>query len=271
MLHRAEVLRPALDDAYVSGQVACLLMMGKLWSLGVEPGGVVLCSGMDDSIELALMEQMIEGAQAVCADAQVSCERGEQFPSPTPQLAISVAAAGAPAPIAVEAGAGLYLLGQLGAGALVAAGQRDAARRVALRNAGAGRLGPQLARSGVALAAAWSDGLIGQLVALCRAADVDAQVWTSRLPTVAGLDALTARGVRPRGVSEVWERFSGQVRLGHEAWRDALCDPLPSGLLVAAPLDAQPELERRWGEPVAQIGQLSARFGGGARVVIVPG
>jgi selenophosphate synthase len=264
-------LTPALDDAYTSGQLACLRVMGALWAQGAQPASLVCCVGCPDGLDTDIMEHMVAGVEACAAQVGCAVQRGSPFDAAQPQLALSVVGAReAASPAVIAPGDALFLLGRLGAGVLDAAGDGASARRVALANAWSAQLGPQLvALGGVALVADARAGLLGQALALCRAAQLDARLWTSALPCVPELPALIARGVGPRGAAGVWERLGGQVRLGHELWRGALCDPLPGGLLVAAAPEARAALERLWGAPLPAVGAVAARAGGGARVVVV--
>jgi hypothetical protein len=81
--------------------------------------------------------------------------------------------------------------------------------------------------------------------------------------------SLVARGVRPRGAERVWEQLGHKTRCGDERWRLALCDPLPAGLLLAAPADAASALADAAGRAISCVGALRPRAGGGARLTVL--
>jgi selenide,water dikinase len=269
---------PIVDDPYDFGRIAAANALSDVYAMGGRPILALAIVGMPlAKLPLAVIRRILEGGEAVCAQAGVPVAGGHSIDAAEPIYGLAALGLVHPARVkrnsTARAGDALVLGKPLGVGVLAAA-----LKKGALEPAGYAALvatTTKLNATGAALAAmdgvhAMTDvtgfGLAGHLLEMCRGSGVAAEIGFAELPVLEEAVPLARSGVATGASERNWASYGAEVDLpaGFERWqRDLLTDPQTSGgLLVAcAPAAASEVLAefRRGGfERARVIGRLCA-------------
>jgi selenide,water dikinase len=280
-LQTVDYFRAIVDDPYLLGKIAATHALGDVYAMGGEPQTALAIAtvpyGLEAKVEADLSAMMI-GANEVLRAAGCALVGGHT--SEGAELALGFAVNGLVARSAalqkggLRPGDALILTKPIGTGTLLAAAMRGKAkaRWVMAAIAGMiqsnGRAAEVLRRHGVHAATDVTGfGLLGHLVEMVRASDVDVTLAIDRVPLLAGARETLALGIfsslQPQNVRLRRAIRELDVAAGHPLY-PMLFDPQTSGgLLAAVPLDEADRCIaalRAAGYAVAAIiGMVSAR------------
>jgi selenide,water dikinase len=204
-----DYFRAIVDDPWRFGMIAANHALGDIYAMGGEPQTALAIAtvpyGLETKVE-ADLSAMMAGANAVLRDAGCALVGGHT--SEGAELSLGFALNGLVARDAflrkggLRPGDALVLTKPIGTGTLLAADMRGVARarwvQAAIRHMCASnrRAAEVLARHGVGAATDVTGfGLLGHLVEMTRASEVDASLVLDRIPVLEGARESVARGV----------------------------------------------------------------------------
>jgi selenide, water dikinase len=254
-LQTVDYFRAIVDDPYMLGKIAATHSLGDVYAMGGEPQTALAIAtvpyGLEAKVEADLSAMMI-GANEVLRAAGCALVGGHT--SEGAELALGFAVNGLVARSAalhkggLRPGDALILTKPIGTGTLLAAGMRGKAKArwvmaaIASMIHSNGRAADVLRRHGVHAATDVTGfGLLGHLVEMVRASDVDVTLAIDRVPLLAGARETLALGIfsslQPQNVRLRRAIRELDVAAGHPLY-PMLFDPQTSGgLLAALPLD----------------------------------
>ncbi len=249
-----DFFNPLVDDPFDFGRIAATNALSDIYAMGGTPILALAIVGMPVNIlPTAVMQRILAGGAAVCAEAGIAVAGGHSIDAPEPIYGL--AAIGLVHPDRVLRNSGgrtgdrLILTKGLGIGIYSAAlkqGQLSAALYETMLSSTTqlNAIGARLAAiAGVHAATDVTGfGLLGHLLEMCRGSGLAARIAWEALPLLPGVAALAEAGVGTGGATRNWASYGRGVELppGLPAWRRGLlCDPQTSGgLLIAAAPDA---------------------------------
>jgi selenide,water dikinase len=257
-LQTVDYFRAIVDDPYMLGKIAANHALGDVYAMGGEPQTALAIAtvpfGLENKIE-ADLTAMMAGANEVLREAGCALVGGHT--SEGAELALGFAVNGlVPAAAALRKGGlkpgdGLILTKPLGTGTLLAADMRGKAKArwvmaaIAHMVQSNRRAAEILRRHGVHAATDVTGfGLLGHLIEMVRASEVDATLAIERLPLLEGARETVALGIfsslQPQNVRlrRAIREFAAAAR--HPLY-PLLFDPQTSGGLLAAVPLAQAE------------------------------
>ena len=284
----ADVIAPLVDDPEAFGAIAAANAMSDVWAMGGEPRFALnLVFFPDDQLPLDVLDAILAGGAAKCAEAGVAIVGGHSVRDPELKYGLSVTGDVASGALwsnrTAQAGQILVLTKALGTGVIGQAIKKAVASPAAAAaaiasmttlNQGAARIGHA---HGVTSATDITGfGLLGHLRNILRGSQLGARIELARLPLLP--DALLHLRAKlcPGGskanrafVADLvqWQGGAPLVAEGDDSDRELLaslaCDAQTSGgLLLCVPAERAPacidEL-RAAGLPAAAIGELCER------------
>jgi len=258
-LQTVDYFRAIVDDPYTLGKIAANHSLGDVYAMGGEPQTALAIAtvpyGLESKVEADLCA-MMAGANEVLREAGCALVGGHT--SEGAELALGFAVNGlVPATAALrkgglEPGDGLILTKPLGTGTLLAADMRGKAKArwvmaaIAHMIASNAKAAQILRQHGVHAATDVTGfGLIGHLIEMVRASEVDATLAIDRLPLLEGARETVARGIfsslQPQNV-RLRRAIRELATVAEHPLYPMLFDPQTSGgLLAAVPLaEAEP-------------------------------
>jgi selenide, water dikinase len=255
-LQTVDYFRAIVDDPYLLGKIAANHSLGDVYAMGGEPQTALAIATVPYGLEVKVeadLSAMLLGANEVLREAGCALVGGHT--SEGAELALGFAVNGlVPRAAAIRkggmrAGDALILTKPIGTGTLLAADMRGKAKARWVMGAIAqmirsnGKAAEILRRHGVHAATDVTGfGLVGHLVEMVRASNVDVTVAIGRVPLIAGARETIAMGIfsslQPQNV-----RLRRAIRevetVGRHPLYPLLFDPQTAGgLLAAVPLEA---------------------------------
>jgi len=280
-LHTVDHFRAVVDDPYTFGKIAANHALGDIYAMGGEPQSALAIAtvpyGLENKVE-ADLSAMMTGANEVLREAGCALVGGHTGEGA--ELALGFAVNGLVARAAVTRkrglcpGDALILTKPVGTGALLAADRRGRAKARWVTAAVAhmlqsNRLAAEILRRHDVHAATDVSGfgLLGHLVEMVRASDVNATIAPDRVPLLVGARETVAAGIvsslQPQNLRLRRAISNLDAAAGHPLY-PLLFDPQTAGgLLAGVP---RPEAARCLAElraagyrQAAAIGVVSAR------------
>ena len=250
-VHTVDYFRAIVDDPYLFGKIAANHALGDIYAMGAEPQTALAIATVPYGIEAKVeadLAQMMAGANEILRDAHCALVGGHT--SEGAELSLGFAVNGLVERDAVlrksglRPGDALILTKPIGTGALLAAHMRGKAKarwvmaaiaHMTQSNATAARI--LRAHGATAATDVTGFGLLGHLVEMVKAGEVDATVSLSRVPLLEGLRETVAAGIfsslQPQNV-----RLRRAIRNLDEAAAQplypVLFDPQTAGGLLAS-------------------------------------
>ena len=279
LVQSVDYFRSFIDDAYVFGQIAANHALGDLFAMGAAPQAVLAIAtvpyGRERVVEETLFD-MLTGALAVTAQAGAVLAGGHS--SEGAELAFGLTVNGLIASDqllrkgGLQPGDSLVLTKPIGTGTLFAADMRqrakgrwidDAIRAMLQSNQDAAEC--LRAHGASACTDVTGFGLLGHLIEMTRAADVDAEVTMDAIPVLDGARETVAAGIlsslQPQNL-RLRRAVRDLERVSRLPTYPLLFDPQTAGGLLAGVPQASAEASvasLRGYEHAAIIGRVSAR------------
>src|SRR6266545_2949057 len=253
-LQTVDYFRAIVDDPYMLGKIAANHALGDVYAMGGEPQTALAIAtvpyGLEAKVE-ADLSAMMAGANAVLREAGCALVGGHTSEGAELALGFSinglVPAAAALRKGELKPGDGLILTKPLGTGTLLAADMRGKAKArwvmaaIAHMIASNRKAADILRRHGVRAATDVTGfGLIGHLIEMVRASDVDATLAIERVPLLSGARETVALGIfsslQPQNV-RLRRAIKDLAAAARHPLYPLLFDPhTAGGLLAAVPL-----------------------------------
>jgi len=240
---------PVVDDPFDFGRIAATNALSDVYAMGGRPILALAIVGMPlDKLPVATIRRVLEGGQAVCAEAGVPIAGGHSIDSAEPIYGLVALGLVDPRRVmrndTARPGDALVLGKPLGIGVFSAALKKGALSEAGYRAMieSTTRLntpGRELATlEGVhALTDVTGFGLLGHLMELCDGSGVAAEVRYDDLPFFAETVALAEQGHTTGASTRNWASYGRRVTLPAgwpEVRRKLLTDPQTSGGLLVA-------------------------------------
>ena len=249
LIATTDFFMPIVDDPFDFGRIAATNAISDVYAMGGTPIMALALVAMPvNQLPLDAIGQIIKGGETVCRAAGIPIAGGHTIDSVEPIYGLVVLGLVHPDRVRrnadAKAGDVLILGKPIGVGVMSAALKKDQ-----LDAAGYAQLidiTTQLNTPGIAFAAmpgvhALTDvtgfGLAGHTLELARGAQVTAVIEWSRVPMLAGVQALADAGFITGASGRNWDGYGAQVQLtaGLPATaRDLLSDPQTSGGLLVS-------------------------------------
>jgi selenide, water dikinase len=257
-VHTVDYFRAIVDDPYVFGKIAANHALGDIYAMGAEPQTALAIAtvpyGIEAKVEVDL-SQMMAGANEILREAECALVGGHT--SEGAELSLGFAINGLVERDAVlrkgglEPGDALILTKPIGTGSLLAAHMRGKAKARWVTAAIAhmtqsNRAAARILRAHGAHAATdvTGFGLLGHLVEMVKAGNVDATLALLNVPLLDGLAETMALGIfsslQPQNVRLRRAIRNLEVAAAHPLY-PALFDPQTAGgLLASVPAERAP-------------------------------
>ncbi|WP_199053442.1 selenide, water dikinase SelD [Aquitalea sp. ASV15] len=247
---------PIVDDAFDFGRIAATNALSDIYAMGATPIMALAIVGMPVNVlPVATIRAILDGGQAVCADAGIPIAGGHSIDSPEPIYGLVALGVVHPDQLKrncdARAGDVLIMGKALGVGILAQAmkkGVLDEAGYQALiaTTTQLNKVGATLAgMAGVhALTDVTGFGLLGHLLEICKGSGLQAQVEMAAVPLLPAARPFAEQGYGPGAIERNQASFGQHVRFaaGLPDWQQrVLADPQTSGgLLVAVAAEQAP-------------------------------
>ena len=263
---------PMVDDPHAFGRIAATNAISDIYAMGGRPIMALAILGMPiDKLPPAMIREILQGGQQVCAEAGIPVAGGHSIDSPEPIYGLAVIGLVHPDKLRRNADARpgdvLILTKGLGVGIYSAAIKKSALDQAGIAEMVASttllnRIGTDLAEDSAvhAITDVTGFGILGHGLEVARGSGARLVIDRAALPWLTRAEELAEAGFVTGASHRNWAAYGAEVTLpdGMPDWqRHLLTDPQTSGgLLVAvAPDAAQAWVERlrAAGYPLAAI------------------
>jgi selenide,water dikinase len=278
LIATTDFFMPIVDDPFDFGRIAATNAISDVYAMGGTPIMALALVGMPiDKLPLEVIGKIIQGGEAICAEAGIPIAGGHTIDSVEPIYGLVVLGLVHPSKVKrnadAKAGDRLILGKPLGVGVLSAALKKDAldAAGYAAMIENTTKLNkPGKVLSDLAGVHALTDvtgfGLLGHLLELSRGAKMTAKLDMKNIPLLPGVLKLAESGYVTGASGRNWAGYGEDVVLADSispAQQMLLTDPQTSGgLLVSCAADAVDEVlalfKREGFAHAAVIGEMVA-------------
>jgi selenide, water dikinase len=289
LIATTDFFMPIVDDPYHFGRIAAANAISDVYAMGGTPIMALALVGMPVNVlSTETIGKILDGGQSICREAGIPIAGGHTIDSVEPIYGLVALGLVHPKRVKKNADARVgdrLVLGKpLGVGVLSAALKKDALsadgyEQMIANTTKLNTPGPDLSKlEGVhALTDITGFGLAGHTLEMARGANAAVRIDMDRVPLLAGVRDLAARGMVTGASGRNWAAYGHEVQLG-EALQPVdqalLSDPQTSGgLLVAcAPetVDAVLAIFQHHGfAAAAEVGEIVAAGTDGVRLRVV--
>jgi selenide, water dikinase len=240
---------PIVDDPYDFGRIAATNAISDVYAMGGRPIMALALVGMPiDKLPLEVIGKVLQGGEAICAEAGIPIAGGHTIDSVEPIYGLVVMGLVHPDKVKKNSGSrsgDKLILGKpLGVGVLAAAVKKDQIDEAAYRELivnttklnKPGRLFADLPDVH-ALTDVTGFGLLGHLLEMCRGAALGARLVMADIPMLVGVERMAAEGLVTGASARNWDGYGREVELADTitpAQKALLTDPQTSGGLLVA-------------------------------------
>jgi cysteine desulfurase len=241
---------PIVDDPYDFGAIAAANALSDIYAMGASPLFAMNIVGFPENrLPLSVLEQILRGAHDKAAEAGISVQGGHTIEDPEPKYGMVVCGGIHPDKVIRNFGAKpgdkMILTKPLGTGILSTALKRgmidrELQKEVIARMSALNKVAAEaMAKCRVnACTDITGFGLLGHLLEMSRASEVNAIINFGKVPFLREVKALAAAGVIPGGTFNNLDYVKAHVDFGRltRTQQLMLCDAQTSGgLLIALP------------------------------------
>ena len=282
IISTTDFFMPIVDDAFQFGGIASANALSDVYAMGGKPLMAIAILGWPvDKISTTVAQQVMEGARAICAKANIPLAGGHSIDSPEPIFGLAVTGMvdldNLKTNDKAQVGDAIYLTKPLGVGVLSAAQKRGKASAEDHKKAVAQMLslndfGAVVSRlEGVnAITDVTGFGLMGHLIEVCEGSGVSAQITYHDVPLIDNLKTYLDQFIYPDMTMKNFSTYSGKTSTLSGEQLFTLCDPQTSGgLLITVNSNGESAflgLAKSNGKAVWKIGAITKK---GEKVVTV--
>jgi selenide,water dikinase len=287
LVQTVDVFTPVVDDPYHYGAIAAANSLSDIYAMGAKPMLALAFVGFPRSkLPMSVLTDILRGGANKAAEAGVVVAGGHSIDDPEPKYGLAVTGMVRPDAIIRNVGARvgdqLILTKPLGIGIITTGIKQDKTSPQAADEAIAvmERLNRDASEAMVEVGVnAATDitgfGLLGHLYEMTSGSQVTARIWFSRVPVLEEARTLAGQGAIAGGTARNYEYLRSRVDYAgvDEPNQLILCDAQTSGGLLMAVATEKFDalvaaLRRRGVDPIAHIGEITAR--GDGRIEVVP-
>lgn len=281
LIATTDFFMPIVDDAYDFGRIAAANAISDVYAMGGSPVLALAILGWPvDTLPVALAQQALEGARAVCAAAGIPLAGGHSIDATEPILGLSVNGfceiTNLKRNNTANEGDLLLLTKPIGTGILATAMKRKQlvpehyttliTQLTTLNNIGA-QLGQM--QGVTAMTDVTGFGLAGHLIEMAEGSDLSAELYYNSIPVLDGTKTYLAQRIVPDATYRNWNGYNAKISFGSgvdvmEAF-SLLPDPQTNGgLLIAVQPNAMPAVvelltAHGYGAHTTPIGSMIAK------------
>lgn len=244
IISTTDFFMPIVDDAYEFGGIASANALSDVYAMGGKPLMAIAILGWPvDKIPTAVAQQVMEGARAVCAKANIPLAGGHSIDSPEPIFGLAVTGMVDVANLKTnnnaQPGDLIYVTKPLGVGILSAAQKRGKAAPEDHQRAVAQML--QLNTFGASVSSlkgvstitdVTGFGLMGHLIEVCEGSGVSASINYTDVPLIENLKTYLDQFIYPDMTMKNFSTYSSKTTILSGEQLFTLCDPQTSGGLL---------------------------------------
>lgn len=257
IISTTDFFMPIVDDAFQFGGIASANALSDVYAMGGKPLMAIAILGWPvDKIPTSVAQQVMEGARAICAKANIPLAGGHSIDSPEPIFGLAVTGMmdllNLKTNDKAQIGDLIYLTKPLGVGILSAAQKRGKAAPEDHQRAVDQML--QLNSFGAVISSAkgisaitdvTGFGLMGHLIEVCEGSGVSAQIKYADVPLIENLKTYLDQFIYPDMTMKNFSTYSSKTTTLSGEQLFTLCDPQTSGgLLICVNPDAENEFLR---------------------------
>lgn len=273
IISTTDFFMPIVDDAFQFGGIASANAISDIYAMGGIPLMAIAILGWPvNKIPVDVAKDVMEGARAICAKANIPLAGGHSIDSPEPIFGLAVTGIVDVVNLKTNdkalADDLIYLTKPLGVGIISTAQKRGKAEPADHKRAVDQML--RLNEFGAVVSSlkgvtAMTDvtgfGLIGHLVEVCEGSGVSANIDFEKIPLIEGLKTYLDQSIYPDMTMKNFSTHSAKVSQLSPEQLFTLCDPQTSGgLLICIRPEAQSDflqLAKAEGQSVWKIGTMT--------------
>jgi selenide, water dikinase len=272
VISTTDFFMPIVDDAFQFGGIASANALSDIYAMGGKPLMAIAILGWPvDKIPTSVAQQVMEGARAICAKANIPLAGGHSIDSPEPIFGLAVTGMVDIANLKTNdnalVGDLIYVTKPLGVGILSAAQKRGKAapedhQRAVEQMLQLNTFGATISSlKGVsAITDVTGFGLMGHLIEVCEGSGVSAQINYAAVPLIENLKTYLDQFIYPDMTMKNFSTYSSKTTTLSGEQLFTLCDPQTSGgLLICVRPEAETEflqLAKNENQSVWKIGQM---------------
>lgn len=263
LISTIDFFTPIVDDAFDFGRIAAANAISDVYAMGGKPLLATAMLGWPiDKLPAVLARKVLEGAKAVCKEANIPLAGGHSVDTQEPLFGLSVNGLVQTTHLkknaSAKAGDLLYLTKPLGSGILSAALKCGLINDVHTANlitqlTTLNKAGEQFGRLPCvhAMTDVTGFGLLGHLIEMAEGSGLTAELQYDNIRLMDGVKEYLAQRIVPDNAYRNWNAYEKKVKnIGTESFY-TLCDPQTNGgLLVSIDAAQQKEFE----EELHQLG-----------------
>ncbi len=273
IISTTDFFTPIVDDPYDFGRIASVNAISDIYAMGGKPIMAVAVLGWPVSkLPLEVAKKVIEGARAVCDEAGINLSGGHSIEIGDPVFGLAVTGVIDTNKVkensGAKAGNKLFLTKPLGIGILATAEKQgkieDKHRLENLKwMSTLNKVGQELSNydSVTTITDVTGFGLIGHLIEICEASELNAIINFDKVPRIEGLDKYIEMKTFPGGLFKNYKSYKTQIHDITDIQKYVLCDAQTSGgLLVAVDPDKAKEVVefmKSINHPFYEIGEMT--------------
>ena len=250
LISTTDFFMPIVDDAYDFGRIAAANAISDVYAMGGRPIMAVAILGWPvEKLPVALAQQVLEGARAICTEAGIPLAGGHSIDTTEPVFGLAVSGLCDIAHLkrnnTAKEGDLLFLTKPIGVGILATAQKREVDGegelvRVTAQMTSLNKAGEALGK--IAGVSAMTDvtgfGLGGHLIEMAEGSGLSAELYYNKIPVIKGARELLAQRIVPDATYRNWNGYGSKIHF--EAGVDVmeafslLPDPQTNGGLLFA-------------------------------------
>lgn len=257
LISTTDFFMPIVDDPFDFGRIASANAISDVYAMGGMPILAIAILGWPiDKIPPEVAADVIAGAKALCAEANIPLAGGHSIDSPEPIFGLAVNGI-----VSIEnikhndrakEGDLLFLTKPLGIGILSTASKKELLREedrifAVKQMTTLNKIGNELGKlKGVnALTDVTGFGLLGHLCEMAEGSNLTAEINFNDIPRIDSIGYYLEKGCVPGGTNRNWKSYGHKISSITERTRQILCDPQTSGgLLVSVSPDAVNDFQK---------------------------
>jgi selenide, water dikinase len=226
LISTTDFFTPIVDDAFDFGRIASANAISDVYAMGGKPLMAIAILGWPvEKLSTELAQQVLEGARAICKEANIPLAGGHSIDSPEPIFGLAVNGLIETKHLkqnnTAKQGDYLFLTKPIGVGILSTAQKRAvlkeehngiAAKQMIQLN----RIGEQLGKlNGVtAMTDVTGFGLLGHLLEMAEGSSLGAELYYSKIPMIEEAKEYLAQRIVPDATYRNWNSYSNHVAFG---------------------------------------------------------
>lgn len=244
LISTTDFFTPIVDDAITFGKIAAANAISDVYAMGGKPLMAVAILGWPiNKLPIELAQQVIEGAQMICAEAGIPLAGGHSIDSQEPIFGLAVNGLielkNLKQNNTAKAGDLIYITKKIGVGILATAEKKEmlkaehigvAAQQMIQLN----KLGEKIGQLSdvTAMTDITGFGLLGHLIEMAEGANLSAAIDYTKIPLIDGLSTYTSQMCVPDNTFRNWNHYESKVSGINGDSLLTLCDPQTNGGLL---------------------------------------